>query len=781
MRNGVPHYGLVPSHISFPMSKSIFSFCLFAIIVHSQTFSQCNFALSGYIFDEHTKENLAYTSLYIKELQVGVLADSLGFYQIDKLCSGDYTLELSHLDCGTKSFLLHISANTKQDFFLPHAIQQNKEVIINGKKIAPVATNAIQTLSEKALRESAGLSLGKTLEKITGVSTLQTGGTIAKPVIHGLHSSRILILNNGIRQEGQQWGNEHAPEIDPMVAKKLTVIKGADAVKYGADAMGGVILIEPGDLRDSAGIGGELTMAGFSNGKMGLVSGLIAQRLRGKFAPLAWQLQGTWKQGGNLQSPNYFLKNTGVKELNFSAMAAWQKSDYRFEAFFSQFYTKIGIFTGSHIGNLSDLQQVVSGEKQPIAANFSYQIDRPYQQIRHDLLKLKAYKRLPKMGRLYVVYALQVNAREEYDLLRFQSSSTAAGLKYKVTSQSIETNLEHKPMGNFTGSLGFSGMMQTNWVWGTRYLMPSYATYTGGIFAIERWKKGKWEIEGGLRLDYRQIAILQKDTAHFSLHYQSMSGNIGAIYRLSDKFLLRSNIGRAWRSPNVNELYSNGLHHGVAAIERGNKNLQAEKGYKAILSGDFTGSHLQVNITAYTHLIQHFIYLKPAKEIALTVQGAFPVFDYTQADASLTGLDYSIRYVFNPHISISSKGAMLRAWNLSQNEWLILMPSDRFEHGIKWENPTLGKFKKPYIAVSIQNVLKQIRVPENQDFAPPPSAYNLCNMEAGLEIPFSHFPLEISLSITNLLNQQYRDYMDRFRYFSDAMGRNVALRLHVAF
>jgi iron complex outermembrane receptor protein len=179
-------------------------------------------------------------------------------------------------------------------------------------------------LKGKELAATRGLSLGESLQRITGVTVLQTGNNIYKPVIQGLHSSRVLILNNGIRQEGQQWGSEHAPEIDPYVANRLTVIKGAASVRYGGDAIGGVVLVEPRLLQYKKAVQGEVNLAAFSNNRQGVLSALFEGGFDQK-EETSWRIQGTIKRGGNAKTADYWLKNSGVEEMNMSAAAGWRK------------------------------------------------------------------------------------------------------------------------------------------------------------------------------------------------------------------------------------------------------------------------------------------------------------------------------------------------------------------------------------------------------------------------------------------------------------------------
>ena len=338
-------------------------------------------------------------------------------------------------------------------------------VTIVGKKQQVTVTQSTQTLTKKELNQSKGESLGNSLSKVTGVTTLATGNNIAKPVIHGLHSNRILILNNGVRQEGQQWGNEHAPEIDPFIADELTVIKGANSVRFGPDAIAGVILVNPKPLPKKPGIGGELNLVGFSNGRQYVASSMIEGN-SAKLPPLSWRLQGTYKQGGNVHAPNYFLKNTGVQEYNFSWAAAYTKAKFGVETFYSEFNTDIGVFSAAHIGNLTDLQRAFEADEPLESADFTYAINRPWQQIQHELFKATAYWYIGEAGKLNFSYARQYNKRLEYDKDEALNDSIAAlnlpALQFEITTHTSDLYWEHKRVLNLKGSVGVSGIHQGN-------------------------------------------------------------------------------------------------------------------------------------------------------------------------------------------------------------------------------------------------------------------------------------------------------------------------------
>jgi iron complex outermembrane receptor protein len=215
---------------------------------------------------------------------------------------------------------------------------------------------------------------------------LQTGATIGKPVVNGMHSNRLLILNNGIRQEGQQWGAEHAPEIDPFIAQNISVVKGSEAIRYGAEAIGGVVIIEPPALPSDSTIHAEVNLVGASNGRSGTVSGMLSGNFK-KIPALAWRIQGTAKRSGNLQTADYFLDNTGSKELNYSAALGYNKEHMGFDLFFSHFNTELGIFKESHIGSTEDLYSHIEHGRPFDNGSFYYAIDAPKQQVVHNLFK----------------------------------------------------------------------------------------------------------------------------------------------------------------------------------------------------------------------------------------------------------------------------------------------------------------------------------------------------------------------------------------------------------
>jgi iron complex outermembrane receptor protein len=756
------------------------------LVVPAQNDS-CNYTLTGTLSDDEHGEQLGYATIYVAELpKKSTQTNDRGQFIIKGLCSGTYTLVCSHLNCERTTVKVVVTGSTSIQIVMPHHEHTGSTVVVSDRSDRPPVSQTRSEISGRQLDFVRGQNLGQAVASLPGVTVVQTGGNIAKPVIHGMHSNRLLILNNGVRQEGQQWGIEHAPEIDPFIASRISVIKGASAVRYGSDAIAGVILIEPGDIRMKPGIQGEFNAVGFSNNGEGNVAAIWEHRPE-NYRAFAYRLQGTYRRGGNYATPNYRLNNTGVEEYNFSANAVYNHRRFDADIFFSQFNTTIGIFTGAHLGNITDLYEAINSAVPEETGGFSYQLGRPYQHVYHELLKARFVYYLNEDWKIRVQYARQYNRRFEYDKHGPRNDSLAAlnrpDLSYELTTHSAELVAEHNMIRRMTGSFGVSGSYQFN-TYAGRFFIPNYRAENVGAWWIERWNGDSiLTLEAGIRYDIRhmQVFMWENNLIIRPQHqFQNFSTTLGAIVRYSDKLQFNLNGGRAWRAPAPNELYSNGLHHGAAAFELGDRNLETETAWNIIVTATWhEHDKLDVSITGYWHYFDNFIYATPQDQPIVSIRGAFPAFRFTQNNATLYGTDVQAGYYLNQHVQIISKAALLRAKNRDTQDWLIMMPADRGSAGINYHFNDKSNWSDLMIGGSAQYVNKQFRVPYGVDFAPPPNAYFLVGFEASANKKLKTGNLLTTITIINALNQSYRDYLNRFRYYADETGFNV--RLHVKY
>jgi len=750
--------------------------------------SACTCTLKGKVISKENQEVIQGSYVYLKGQKTRVQTDEKGNFKLEKICPGSYTLvcEMSSFNKIEASITLKDLDELTENLSLETHDEHLMEVLVNGKK----TENTSQLKGELSAEERAqrnGLSLGDMLKGISGVQSLQTGSSISKPIIHGMHSSRVIILNQGVRQEGQQWGSEHAPEVDPFVSKNIQVIKGPAGLRYGGDAIAGIILMEPNSLPDTSGITGEAQTIFFTNGRQFVTSGMLEGGIE-KANGWGWRVQGTLKNGGNIKTANYYLANTGVEEQNFSTALGFKNQTWGTDLFISRFHSVIGIYSGSHVGNVNDLKIAIASDR-PFEiytpTSFIRETERPNQDITHSLVKFKAYLNLSN-STIRMNVAHQDNQRLEFDVMRLGKNINTLNFNLETLSAEILMD-EANSSKSWKGQFGLTFLTQGNRTSGNRVnlptltssLLPNYYLNNLGVFALERYVNQKMDIDLGLRLDAKDIEIhrpIQNYSSNIKRdinNYLGLSGSLGLKYHWTTNFENHLIVARAFRAPSPNELFSNGVHHGAGAYELGDPFLKGETAYNISLNSLYRTEQLEIEIGLYNNNIQHFIYLKPLMDqgepiFITTVRGSFPAFTYEQIDASFKGMDGQVSYHISDAWSLQQKTSIVRAYDELNQAYLVNIPPDRFDYLIRYQ----FKKHKQYVSFGMTQISMQKRVEINSDFSPPPKAYMLGQVHWGISTP----KFDFGISITNAFNQSYRDYLNRFRYFADEQGQNISFR-----
>ncbi|MBT1689076.1 TonB-dependent receptor [Dawidia soli] len=778
----------------------------------------CQGVLTGQVLDE-TGALVAGASLSLKGVSGGQLSDAYGHYRFEALCNGRYTLVVQFT--GYKPFEQTVTLTDTASITvrLVPDMRSLQEVVIEEKPLNTEHAHNLAVLNEKQLEETAGKTLGESLKELPGVSTIQTGPGIFKPVIHGVHSQRVLILNYGIRQEGQQWGADHAPEIDPFIASNIVVIKDASAIKYGPDALGGVIVVNPPELPEKAGLGGTFNTVVQSNGRSGTVSGMLEGGIGGHDG-WGWRVQGTAKRAGDYHTPDYNLTNTGVKELNFSAAAGYHGATYGIEAFFSRFQTEIGILKGTSVGNIDDLSNAMEREPPQYTRSFGYDIGEPRQEVTHNLFKLNGHLNTSR-GILRMQYGFQNNARAEYDI-RIGGLSSTPILDLVLNTHTLETEWEVTTGPSSTLCLGATGMIQENDNQpGTMRipLIPDFTSLSGGAFAIVKFQGGRWDADFGGRYDYRHYDVAGYNSKNIlyktNSQFHNPSFTAGATVRLPHKQSLHLNVSSAWRPPHVAELYSTGKNLGTGAYEIGllldtasnvvdinQTDFKVEQALKSIITYRRDWQDFFIEVTPYVNYIFNYIYLRP-EGILRQVAGPAAYFRYTQTDALFTGVDITGQWQVAPAWKVTPRASLLRVTDERQHDYLVFIPTNRFDLGVRYEKKTLSRWKDFFVESQVRYVLKQYNAPRtitprqlndakgqgenlltdggNFDFQAAPASYALLNVAAGISLPGEKLRYDFRLGVDNVLNTSYREYTNRLRYFADEIGRNFIFSMKCIF
>lgn len=774
----------------------------------------CTLELTGMVEDAHDQTALAGATIVVLSTGRATVADLKGHYRLGGLCPGTYEVEISHPECRTTLYRISLEASKAFDFTLEHHREQLQEVAVIGQTRADKTHSAQEVvLARETLERFSSATLGDALRELNGVSTLRTGATLAKPVIHGLTGSRVLILNDGVRMQDMEWGDEHAPNVDVNAAGSATVIKGASALQYGGDAIGGVVVLEPARLPIRDSLYGQTLLSGVSNGRGGALTSELTRSFQS-----GWFVrgQGSFKILGDQQAPDYVLSNTGMRERAGFLQVGRHLPGWGFDARYSVYDADIAILRASHIGNVDDLIRSINSGTPGVILPFTYDLNPPRQEVTHHLGKVNFYRRFAGGGKWTVQYDFQKNRRYEYDI-RVGDDRNRPSIDLELTTHTLSSDFKWGVSDGLELQAGLTGRFQENFAnpaTGVRRLIPDYQKYDLGAFALGVWTLNpEWSIDAGVRYDltrmdaqkfYRKsrwdergysedfASIIVEDLGTQLLTnpvftYHNVSSALGAKYSWDYGGSLRLNYAFSQRAPNPAELFSDGLHHSAARIELGDLRIGSESSHKFSASLQRNQDRWGLLVEPYANFINDFILLEPTG-VEFTIRGAFPVWEYRQTNAYLLGLDASAYLDWSADIRSDHGFSLVRGRDATRDVALINIPPASF-----WNQVTFSKQQWQEFELAIRGdwVLEQNQFPPNITvFSPeqqqevlleintPPPAYFLLGLRAGMAFEMGlQSRLSTSLSVTNLLNASYRDYLNRQRYFADDLGRNITLQV----
>ena len=742
----------------------------------------------GAVVDSATRQPVVGVNVVIAETKLGTTTDSSGRYRIAGSLPAAVTITFRRLGYTPQTKRVDLSRGPATvDIALAARPVSLGGVMVRADSAAQFlrAEHATSSMTQEDVQQRRGQTLGETIKALPGVSVIQYGPSISKPVVRGLHSQRIATVNAGVPQEGQQWGGEHAPEIDAFAANQIEVIRGPGTILYGSGALGGVVRVMPRPLPTSGGIGAELSTNAFSNNRQGAASGLAegANLPTPWIGPLGWRAQVSMRRAGDARTPSYYLPNTGFKELDYNAAVGLTRSWGTSEVNYNHFGTDLGLYVGAHVGNLDDLNRAM--QTPFTSSTFGYTVARPDQKVTHDFIAWHTVVDLPRVSSLEISYGFQDNVRKEFDNHGFAVGSRPA-FALQLYTHSLDVQYHHVPLGPVKGTVGLSAMRQGNLSPGRSFLIPQYRLYTSGVFVLEELALSRLTITAGGRYDdrwqhayqYGAPVVISPDDRRT---YTGVSGSLGASLKLNETWSIASTLVQAWRPPNVNELFSQGVHHGTAQYEIGDTTLTPERS----LNGDLTLRHLSARarfeMSVYQNRINGYIYLRPREPVS-TVRGAYPAYNYAQTDARLRGAEITGQVEPVWWLSLYANANVVRGTDRTNDNALYDMPADRLTTSARLFGRNSARVTSPYIEIGATLVRRQDNVPPVTIYKLPTAGYGLLNLEVGASaLTVGHTRFEPSLAVRNLLDVRYRDYLSRYRLFVDEPGRDIVLRLTVPF
>jgi len=682
------------------------------------------------------------------------------------------------------------------------------EMVVHSSDPDREDTRARTTLDEADLERSTGEGLAETIAQVPGVRMAQGNADAAKPIIRGQRERRLLVLYDGVRHESQKWGPDHATEIDPFSAGSISVIRGAAGARYGPDAIGGVILVEPPPMRTDPGIIGKLLTSYSTNGQRPYG----ALRLDGaNEGGLSARVEGNAAIGSSLLAPDYILGNTGTRVWNLGGAAAyrWNTGSIRLSWHHHDF--NAGVFYGVNNSTPSDFEAQLEAER-PITADLwsvSYEIDRPYQAVTHDVGLLNA-DIFGEWGSLEATYAFQINLRREFEQVR----DSITGPQFDFTLRTHSLDVLYQPptfspaIGDLTGGVGLQGSFQEN-VYRGLSLITNYRAFSGGLFAYERLSMNRVDVEVGARTDAlsRTAYLRERDyeahvrretlneegceeretTFRCPAAYTASSFSLGTlVHVIPERLDLKLDLSTASRFPNVDELYIFGSSPSFPVYAIGYPELGVETVWGSSLTAGLRSLWVEAEASVYGQLVDDYIYFSPelnadgAPRYEVTIRGTWPSWVFQPIDAVFTGVDGSVTLAPQAPIGLDVRGGIVRAENRSSGDQLIGTPPDRLKIALIGRPPKLGPVRDLTLSPNVELVASQSRVDPDDDFVPPPPGYALLGLDLGMEIGTRRV-FRAGLEARNLTNTAYREYTSLLRYYADHPGRDIRVRLGTDF
>jgi iron complex outermembrane receptor protein len=807
--------------------KKAYSICLFILIC---SISNAQNSLSGKISDKKSGEAIAGATVYIPALKTGALADANGEYRINNLPKTTVIIQVSFLGYKSISENVDLASATSKDFFLEEAITEMNEVVITGTLRTTEITRSpvpIVTVSSKELQQNLNTNIIDAISRLPGVSAVTTGPNVSKPFIHGLGFNRVLTLFDGVRQEGQQWGDEHGIEVDENAVDRIEIVKGPASLTYGSDALAGVVNLLPAAPVPEGMIKGHLeTNYQTNNGLIGAHAALAGNK-----KGFIWEGVLSHKQATNYQNKyDGRVYGTAFNETDLSGYAGldkrWGYSHLNFSLF-------------------NDLQEIPDGSRDSVTRKFtkqvteadlyrpivppgelnSYKITVLHQLVQHYLLYSTNNFILGK-SKLGLTLGYQVSVRREFSHPEYPS---IPGLYLDLKTFTYDIKYSLPEFKGWETTIGINGMCQANKNKGSEFIIPDYRQLDIGPFALASRTYNKLDLSAGIRYDVRfyrndpmyvsnnpltglDMLVNSQDSASagkpfygFKHVFSGISGSLGLTYRFTNRLLIKSNIARGYRSPNILEISANGDHPGTLIYQIGNRDFKPEFSLQEDLGVSYRWDHISGNLDFFNDNISNYIFnqkiLNHSGQDSVIIKGN-QTFRFQQSRAHLYGGEADLDIHPYDWLHFENSVSLTYAMNTGGNgirltdstKYLPFIPPLHTNTELRANFIRKTKHvSSVYLKIGMEYYARQNRVYSANHTETPTPAYTIFSAGAGTDIlnRKGKIVLRVNILANNITNVAYQSHLSRLKYFEQYpnnstghsgiynMGRNISFKLTV--
>ena len=663
---------------------------------------------------------------------------------------------------------------------------------------------SVDVVEKEFLKEHFTGNLVQTLEHTPGVRSMDIGSGVSKPMIRGMGFNRVSVAENGIKQEGQQWGSDHGFEIDAFNVERVVIRKGPSSLLYGSDAMGGAIEISQAPPpAENQFFGDFALLAKTGNGTLG---GSIGFGIKKN----AWygKLRYSEQHFGDYRIPadtivyltqrmpihGRKLKNTAGFERNVNLYTEYRKEKYLSDYVVSNTYQKVGFFPGAH--GVPDVSRVQDDGN-------SRTIEWPYSAVNHfKVTSHQQYAWSKLIGSWDVGY--QNNLREEWSLFhthygtqRPPENDPNKELEFNLDTYSSSVKIKTAKSSSWEYTGGWDMQYQQNRIAGYSFLLPAYNRFTTGVFSLINWNvSNQLLLSGGLRYDHGNIDITESRDPYLKEYLQSsgyddklieqyerrsyavkrnfgdFSGSLGVVWNFKEKHLLKAHIGHSFRLPGANELAANGVHHGAFRHEQGDPALGSERGWQLDASYEYDSRERRISVSPFVSWFSNYIYLKPTDEWSV-LPHAGQIYRYTGDEAFFADTELVLEIKLFVGLHYSFAGEYVYTYNLDERTPLSFSPPPSMRNALTWRK---NRFR---FHIELHSIAAQKRVAKNEV---PTKGANLINLGSNITMPIGKTKIDIGFSLQNLLDTKYYNHLSFYRKVEiPEPGRNVQLLIKIPF
>ncbi len=691
----------------------------------------------------------------------------------------------------------HIEDST--DVFFRH-LNLNEVIVtgVTGDTKLKHATAPVSIVTPQILKATASTNIIDAIAHQPGVSQLTTGGSISKPIIRGLGYNRVVVMSEGVRQEGQQWGDEHGVEVDGSSVGSVEILKGPASLMYGSDAMAGVVILHAQPTLAEGELKGNISTEYQTNNGLFNYSLQMAGNQKG----VVWDARYSDKMAHAYKNKyDGYVPGSQFRERAGRLMLGLNKGWGHSRLTWTAYHLTPGIVEGERDAETGEL------DHEDGWTGHQYSKTLPFQQVKHYKVVWDNSLNLSS-GYLKAIIGYQQNRRQE-----FEEEMDEYELYFKLHTLTYDLRYVTNEFNGWKLSTGIGGMYQKSGNEGEEYLIPDYRLFDFGFYATATKNLGdNWTLNGGLRYDHRRLHgyELMEDGdvrfTNFSRHFNGVTGSIGAVCNINEHFNLRLNLARGFRTPNMSELASNGVHEGSLRYEIGNQDLKAEYSMQADMGLEFTSQYVSAQLSLFANRIDNYIF---THRLADEIEEGYLTYAYTQGDARLLGFEAGVDLHPVHSVHFSNTFSFVDAQQMHAEpgtKYLPFTPAPKWASELKWElfhhsHTTVNHhhttdaahrsvLNNLYIAAGLDCYLKQSHIYSADDTETATPGYALLNLSAGTDIQVKgKKKAEFYITADNLLNKAYQNHLSRLKYADENvvtgrrgvynMGRNITFKLVV--